>query len=107
MERIVASSGRLPKRRELAERRRADADWQEGRERQGWRIASGGSRDDGSDGDGVVWWRLAVVVVVVVVAGSARREPQRTQSNESRGGARAARATFVPRHVNATTWSSA
>lgn len=53
MERIVASSGRLPKRRELAGRRRADADpRREGSASdEDGEIASGGG-DDGSGGGG-------------------------------------------------------
>lgn len=54
VERIVASSGRLSKRRELAGRRRANADpRREGSasDKDG-EIASGGGGDDGSGGGG-------------------------------------------------------
>lgn len=52
VERIVASSGRLPKRRELAGRRRADADPR----REGSASDEDGEIAGGGGGDGRWWW---------------------------------------------------
>lgn len=65
-----------------------------------WRCSGGGDDGGGGGGDGGGSGIRAS-------AKAATTENAFTQFNESRGGARAARATLVSRHVNATTWSSA